>query len=88
MNAYLMGESWYDKLKTEFSQPYFLQLKENLKQEYTSYHCLPKVENIFNVFKFTPFESVKVIIISQDPYPFGDHAHGIAFSSQQKDTPA
>jgi len=28
------------------------------------------------------------VILSQDPYPFGGHAHGLAFSSNKTETPA
>jgi len=41
---------------------------------------LPAPENVFNALVLTPFESVKVVILGQDPYPTPGHAHGLAFS--------
>ncbi|WP_159715140.1 uracil-DNA glycosylase [Blochmannia endosymbiont of Camponotus nipponensis] len=40
----------------------------------------PQKKDIFNVFRFTSFKSVKVVIIGQDPYHGPGQAHGLAFS--------
>ena len=49
---------------------------------------LPKQEDVLNAIKLCPFDKVKVLIIGQDPYPSAEHAHGLAFSSLSKNTPA
>jgi uracil-DNA glycosylase len=41
---------------------------------------LPAPENVFNALILTPLEAVKVVILSQDPYPTPGDAHGLAFS--------
>ena len=41
-----------------------------------------------NAIKLTSLDNVKVLIIGQDPYPSSEHAHGLAFSSLSKNTPA
>lgn len=41
---------------------------------------LPEVSNWLRAFDLTPFETVKVIIVGQDPYPTDGHAVGLAFS--------
>ncbi len=41
---------------------------------------LPKDTLIFNAFKLTPFETVKVVIIGQDPYHTKGVANGLSFS--------
>jgi uracil-DNA glycosylase len=74
-------------------KPYFLGLREQLRQEYNTYKIYPKPEEIFKAFQLTPFEKVRVVILGQDPFPFGDskgkpHAHGLAFSSPSTETPA
>ena len=48
----------------------------------------PKKEDIFNAFKYTDFENIKVLILGQDPYPNPAHAHGLAFSSKAEKCPA
>jgi ATP-dependent DNA helicase PIF1 len=41
---------------------------------------LPTKENIWRALELTPLESIKVVILGQDPYPGAGHAHGLAFS--------
>lgn len=49
-----------------------------LDHRHISYN--PRKSNIFQSLHITPFDSVKVAIIGQDPYPNPDHATGLAFS--------
>lgn len=48
---------------------------------------LPVQNNIYNAMKYTPFNEIKVVILGQDPYPSGNHAHGLSFSTQQSILP-
>lgn len=41
---------------------------------------LPAPTQIFSALTLTPLESVKVVILGQDPYPTPGDAHGLAFS--------
>jgi len=41
---------------------------------------LPSKEHIWRALELTPLESIKVVILGQDPYPGAGHAHGLAFS--------
>lgn len=43
-------------------------------------HVLPPPEAVFNALRLTPLETVKVVILGQDPYPTPGDAHGLAFS--------
>lgn len=40
----------------------------------------PEDDEIFEAFKLTPFEKVKVVILGQDPYHGVGQAHGLCFS--------
>ena len=40
----------------------------------------PPAEKVFNAFELTPYESVKAVILGQDPYFNEGEAHGLAFS--------
>jgi len=75
--------SWQGVLQETFSEDYFIKLTEFVKEEYAHHVCLPKGNEIFNAFKYTPFDDVKVVIIGQDPYPNPGHAHGLCFSVQK-----
>lgn len=87
MTSQLVGPQWFQLLEKEFNEPYMVELREKLKQEYSFTTVRPAPNDIFRAFKLTPPDQVKVIIIGQDPYPFGYHADGLAFSSKESETP-
>lgn len=76
----IIGNSWDLKLKDEFDTPYMEKLKEFLKVERANHTIYPKKIEVFNAFKLTPFENVKVVILGQDPYHGPNQAHGLSFS--------
>lgn len=73
-------ETWYEVLKEEFQQPYFLDLKKKLLEEKKRYTIFPPSDEIFQAYNLTPFDKVKVVIIGQDPYHGPGQAHGLCFS--------
>ena len=76
-----LHESWLSPLKSEFDQPYMKSLKEFLTREKQAGKVIyPKGSNIFNALNSTPLDSVRVVIIGQDPYHGPDQAHGLCFS--------
>jgi len=75
-------ESWKQHLQEEFDKPYFYQLTEKVRQEYSTVACYPPGKFIFNAFNLCPFDEVKVVIIGQDPYHEPGQAHGLSFSVQ------
>ncbi len=75
-----LGNSWDALLKDEFQKEYYLRLRSILKQEYQSYTVYPDMYDIFNALRYTPYESVKAVILGQDPYHGPNQAHGLCFS--------
>ncbi|MCR5678737.1 MAG: uracil-DNA glycosylase [Prevotella sp.] len=75
--------SWKEQLEAEFEKPYFQQLTQSVRQEYTTGTCYPPGRLIFNAFNLCPFDRVKVVILGQDPYHEPGQAHGLSFSVQQ-----
>lgn len=75
--------SWKEALKEEFSKPYFAELKEFLLEEKAKYAVYPAGSQIFNAFKLTPFDQVRVVLLGQDPYHGPGQAHGLCFSVPQ-----
>jgi ATP-dependent DNA helicase PIF1 len=55
---------------------------EHLSNVLATKTFLPAKENIWSALAFTPLESVRVVILGQDPYPTPGHANGLAFSVQ------
>lgn len=78
-----MNESWRSRLNAEFDKPYFAKLVAFVRHEYASGTCYPPGSKIFNAFNSTPFESVKVVILGQDPYHEPGQAMGLSFSVPQ-----
>ena len=75
--------SWKEVLASEFSNSYFMELKEFLTEEKSKYTVYPPGSKIFNAFQLTPFNQVKVVILGQDPYHGPGQAHGLCFSVPQ-----
>jgi uracil-DNA glycosylase len=79
-----LEKSWLNVLKEEFEQEYMLQLKQFLLEQKKAGEVIyPKSDDIFNAFKLTPFDNVKVVILGQDPYHRPNQAHGLSFSVQK-----
>ena len=74
------GNSWDEVMRGEFDQPYYLQLRQFLRQEYSRFEIYPGMYDIFNAQKHTPYEKVKAVILGQDPYHEPGQAHGLCFS--------
>lgn len=75
-----INDSWAERLGNEFAQPYFSQLTDFVRHEYATTTCYPPGRLIFNAFNLCPFNSVKVVIIGQDPYHEAGQAMGLSFS--------
>lgn len=74
--------SWEKALQKSFDSPYFENLVQFVKQEYTRFpnQIFPEGKYIFRAFDSCPFDQLKVVILGQDPYPTRGHAHGLCFS--------
>ncbi len=75
-----MSGGWKEKLSSEFEQPYFTQLAAFVRAEYLSQTIYPGPQHIFRAFNETPFDSVKVVILGQDPYHGEGQANGLCFA--------
>ncbi|MCL9685131.1 uracil-DNA glycosylase [Legionella maioricensis] len=73
--------TWADILGDEKSQPYFTSILQFLAEEKNAGKIIYPAQNeLFNAFKETPYEQVKVVILGQDPYHGPGQAHGLSFS--------
>lgn len=73
-------ETWKEALVEEFHKPYFNDLKQFLVEEKQQVPVYPPGPLIFNALNQTPFETVKVVILGQDPYHGPGQANGLCFS--------
>lgn len=73
--------TWADVLGEEKAQPYFKSILQFIEQEKAAGKTIYPAQNeLFNAFKETPYEQVKVVILGQDPYHGPGQAHGLSFS--------
>ncbi|MGH2666177.1 uracil-DNA glycosylase [Flavobacterium sp.] len=75
-----IGASWEPLFKQEQNKAYFNDLLASVEEEYNNGICFPPKELIFNAFNFCPFNTLKVVIIGQDPYHGEGEANGLCFS--------
>ena len=85
----MISNDWLPEIKGEFGKPYYKELYNFIKQEYSSTTVYPPADDIFNAFHYTPLSEVKVLLLGQDPYHNVNQAHGLSFSvlPSQKDIP-
>lgn len=76
----MIGNNWDKLLEDEYKKEYFINLIEFLKKEYKQKTIYPKQNEIFNAFRYTSYDDVKVVIIGQDPYHGPKQAEGLSFS--------
>ena len=78
-----LGGGWDEALAPLFESENYRKIHDFLKQEYSHHVVYPDMYDIFNCFKFTPFDKVKVVLLGQDPYHNVGQAHGLCFSVQE-----
>ena len=76
----MITNDWLPAVREEFAKPYYRQLYQFVKEEYSRTVVYPPAEDIFNALHFTPLSEVKVLILGQDPYHNEHQAHGLSFS--------
>lgn len=78
--AAILKNDWEPLLKDEFDKPYYQQLRQFLKEEYSHHTIYPDMHDIFNALHYTSYADTKVVILGQDPYHGPGQAHGLSFS--------
>lgn len=78
-----IGNDWDEVLTGEFDKPYYRELRNFLKAEYSGFTIYPDMYDIFNALSLTAYKDVKVLILGQDPYHEPNQAHGLAFSVKE-----
>lgn len=76
----MIGNKWDELLKEEYQKEYFQKLLQFIKEEYKNKVIYPKQNEVFNAFRYTDFDNLKVVILGQDPYHGPNQAEGLSFS--------
>ena len=75
-----IAKSWNEFFKKLQNEEFCIKLNNFLNKEYSDYTCYPPRHLLFNAFRLTPLDKVKVVIIGQDPYHEPNQAMGLSFS--------
>lgn len=78
-----IGNDWDDVLADDFQSDTYKRIRYWLKKEYAEQTIYPPMEDIFNALRYTPYHSVKAVLLGQDPYHGPGQAHGLCFSVQE-----
>lgn len=76
----MFHNSWDLVLHDEMQKSYFKYIKDFIKEERLSKTIYPPAKDLFNAFKLTDFNDIKVVILGQDPYHGEKEAMGLSFS--------
>lgn len=79
----VVNHDWDKLLESEFKSPYFKELGVFVKDAYQHQTIYPAYKDIFNAFRYTDYNDVKVVILGQDPYHGENEAHGLSFSVKE-----
>ena len=82
-----LGGGWDEVLAPLFESENYRKIRDFLKDEYSHHTVYPDMYDIYNCFKYTPFQEVKAVILGQDPYHNVGQAHGLCFSVQEGTEP-
>ncbi len=83
----LIPADWRALLADEFSKKYWKPLEAFVEEEYNTQTIYPPREQIFAALDATPYDSIKVFLLGQDPYHQPKQAHGLCFSVSPGITP-
>lgn len=78
-----MMTTWNEILAEEMQKDYYQELQAFVQKRRAEVRVFPEEKNVFRALELTPFESVKVVILGQDPYHGFGQAHGLSFSVQK-----
>ncbi|NLS52738.1 uracil-DNA glycosylase [Hafnia alvei] len=74
-------QNWHDVIGAEKKKPYFHDTLAFVAAERQAGKTIyPPQKDVFNAFRFTELNDVKVVILGQDPYHGPNQAHGLSFS--------
>jgi uracil-DNA glycosylase len=75
-------KDWEKVIGDEFNKDYFKKLQAFVDQERQDFPegIFPPEKDVFSAFTLTPYHTVNVLLLGQDPYIGRNQAHGLCFS--------
>ena len=75
-----MTKTWRDFFIKELKKDYIKSLIKKVSRDYQEHQVYPRHSDILNAFKYTEYNSIKAVIVGQDPYHNPGQAMGLSFS--------
>lgn len=75
-----LGGGWDELLAPLFADERYKRIRQFLIREYSTQIVYPDMYDLFNCFRYTPFDRLKAVLLGQDPYHEEGQAHGLCFS--------
>ena len=79
-----IGAEWANTIISYLPENYFSELGKELAKEYKTKTIFPLLPDIFNAFKFTPYDKVNVVFLGLNPYIKEGQAYGVSFGIQEE----
>lgn len=76
----ILPDNWKNLLQSELQKDYFKELNNFVKHAYLSSTIYPDFPELFSALKSTQPDTIKVVILGQDPYHGPNQANGLSFS--------
>jgi len=76
----VLPADWAQALASELEAEYFGKLRTFVDDERSKGKVYPEEADVFAAFDKTPLESVRVVLLGQDPYHGEKQAHGLCLS--------
>ncbi len=73
---------WNEVLAPLFADERYAKIRRFLIDEYNSHAVYPDKYDLYNCFRYTSFEKLRVVLLGQGPYHNEGQAHGLCFSVQ------
>lgn len=83
MSEVKIEQSWKELLEQEFEKQYWENLTSFVRSQYQTKKVYPPPKKIFRAFDLCPLDSVKVVIVGQDPYHGNGQANGLSFAVEE-----
>ena len=80
LTAHLHPSDWKSHLSRALASQKFRALSKFIASERTSKTIYPPPSLVFSALNLTPLNTVKVVIVGQDPYHQPNQGHGLSFS--------
>lgn len=72
--------NWEEIFRNITNNHDFTTLRQTINERYNGGEVYPPEAQLYSAFELTPFNSIKVVILGQDPYHGKGQSHGLAFS--------